>query len=367
MKIINRYIFKELLGPFSLSIAFFTFVFLMTKILEITNLIVNFRIGIGVVGRMIFFAMPYFMVFTIPMSVMLAVLLTFLRMANDNEINALKAGGVSLRQLLPPVLFFCGLGAAITAWMITVGMPWGAFATKKTVFEIAHANLNVGLKERTFIDQFDDIMLYITRLDVKQNMLHDIYIEDRRNKEIVSTIVAPKGVLMGTSDEERGVLRLFDGSVNRTRLSDRSINSIRFDTYDISLDFDNMDREEYLAAKEEIEMTFGELVDNIQHAEDKSRTSNYYNELRMELQRKLAVPVSCLVLGLLGIPLGVRAKTGKRSVGIVLGLGFFLLFYLMQSIGDVYGDKGTLSPFAAIWYPNFVMTAIMLFLFKTTR
>jgi lipopolysaccharide export system permease protein len=105
--ILNRYIFKELLSPFAINLVFFTFVFLMAQMLKITNLIVNYNVGLFSILKILLFSTPYFLMYVIPMSVMLAVLLTFLRMNGDNEIIAMKTGGISLYRMLPPVLLFC--------------------------------------------------------------------------------------------------------------------------------------------------------------------------------------------------------------------------------------------------------------------
>ena len=93
--------------PFVINLVFFTFVFLMTKILEITNLIVNYKISMFSVLFILLYSVPRFLSFVIPMSVMMAVLLTFIRLSNDKELVSLKAGGVSIYGLMPPVLVFC--------------------------------------------------------------------------------------------------------------------------------------------------------------------------------------------------------------------------------------------------------------------
>ena len=98
-----------MMPPFVINLAFFTFIFLMTKILEITNLVVNYRAGLFNVILMLIYSMPFFLVFIIPMSIMMAILLTFLRMSGDNEIVALKSGGMSMYRFLPPVFLFCPL------------------------------------------------------------------------------------------------------------------------------------------------------------------------------------------------------------------------------------------------------------------
>jgi len=114
--IINRYIFKELITPFVINLFFLTFIFLMTKILDITNLIVNYKVSLWAIVLMLMYSMPFFMGFVIPMSVMMAVLLTFLRLSSDNEIMALKAGGCHIYRLLPPVFLFAFIGWALTSF-----------------------------------------------------------------------------------------------------------------------------------------------------------------------------------------------------------------------------------------------------------
>ena len=99
--IVNRYVLTEMLAPFSINVIVFTFLFLMAELVKITNWIVNYSLSIFSVLTLIFFTMPWFLMFIIPMSVMLAVVLTFLRMSADNEIVALKSCGLSVYGLLP--------------------------------------------------------------------------------------------------------------------------------------------------------------------------------------------------------------------------------------------------------------------------
>jgi lipopolysaccharide export system permease protein len=104
--IINRYIFKDFLSPFAVNVLFFTFIFLMAELIEITNWIVNYNINLSTVLRMIFYQTPYFLIFVIPMSIMITVLLTFLRLSSENELLAIKSGGISIYALLTPVFAF---------------------------------------------------------------------------------------------------------------------------------------------------------------------------------------------------------------------------------------------------------------------
>ena len=191
--VVQRHMLGEMLPPFGISVMGLMFIFLMAQILKITKWIVNYKIGLGQVLKALGYSSPYFLSFVIPMSVMLAVLLIFLRMSSDNEITALKAAGVSLTRLLPPVLLFCFLGLTLTGVTLLWGVPWGnsSLENMKDELDLAHAD---GLiKERTFITDFFGFVLYFNALDLSQRTMEDVFIEDRSNEGFVSHIIAPPG------------------------------------------------------------------------------------------------------------------------------------------------------------------------------
>lgn len=351
--IINRYIFNEMIPPFIITIVFFSFIFLMRIILDITNMIVNYQIGISTFLLIIIYSMPYFLEFIIPMSVMIAVLLTFLRMSGDNEIVALKSCGVSIYRLLPPVLIFCMMGCMLTAVMAIYGLPWGKMSMKKLAFEVASSNLNYGIKQGQFNDSFKDIMLYINSIDKKDDSLLDVFIEDQRSSDIVSTIVAPKGTLSVNSDKMTFHLRLYNGTINQVGLEQNTAHSINFDTYDMSLDLKKVAAASAGGGpKGRKEMSLTELIDYIKNAENKD--GKYYSSL-IEFHKKFSIPFACIALGILAVPLGIQSNLTKKSAGLGFGIVFFLLYYLMLSAGVVFGEVGAYPPIIGMWVPNIVL------------
>ena len=361
--IINRYIFKKLFPPFLICIAFFTFIFLMAEMLKITDLVVNYGIGITVILKILFYTTPYFLMYVIPMATMMAVLLTFLRLSGDNEIVALKAGGVSLYRLLPPVLTFCLIGSLLSFFMAAYGFPKGRHAIKTLTFEVISSNLDIGLKERTFNDSFNGIMLYINQIDVQNRTLIDVFIEDKRNENIVSTVIAPRGRLFSEPDNLVFHLRLYDGVINQVGLDSHSVHSVSFDSYDIRLD---MKKAAAVGAqKGHKEMGISELRHLLKGLPDKNE---YYYKVMMVLQKKFSIPTACFALGILAVPLGIQSRRTKRSSGLVLGLAFFLLYYILLSLGIVFGETGAYPPVLAMWMPNLVIGMLgIFFLVKTAN
>jgi lipopolysaccharide export system permease protein len=351
-KIIYRYIFKEMLPPFGINLIFFSFIFLMTQIIQIMNLVVNHRVGLSVVGWMILYTLPFFMEFIIPMSVMMSVLLTFLRLSGDNEILALKNGGLSIYDLLPPVMLFCLVGALLTASMALYGLPWGRMSIKKLTAQVASTNLDIGIKERTFIDSFKGVMLYVNKIDPNTRTLSDVFIEDQRTQDAIITVVAPKGQMESNPDTHQFLLRLYEGTINQVDVKSRSVNTVQFATYDIHLDT----RQALAAAvalgpKHPEEMSLSEIRQYLTESTEKN--SKYYLTL-LEFHKKFSLPFACIALGLLAVPLGIQSRSSRRSFGISLGIFFFLMYYMLLSAGWVFGEAGIYPPLLGMWVPNLV-------------
>ncbi len=359
--LIHRYLFTELVPPFAINLAFFTFIFLTSRILDITNLVVNHGVGLLQVLLVIVYTIPYFMVFVIPMAVMMAVLLTFLRLSGDNEIMALKAGGVNVTALLPPVVVFCLLGGLLTAFMSIYGQPWGRSSAKQLVVRIAASSIDIGLKERQFNDTFDGIVLYVSQVDTQTRTLRDVFIENQQDDKLASTVVAPRGQLLRAADGLTWRLRLFDGTIHQVDLQEFRANAIRFDTYDLTLSLVQMLEPQKRPSKHRREMNLAELRQYIREHQA-ARDAGYFNAL-MRFHKMFSIPFACLVLGFLAMPLGMQAKRVSKSYGLGLGLVFFMLYYMLLSAGSVFGESGRLPPIAAVWMPNLVMAAVGVFLF----
>ncbi len=357
--IINRYLLKEMSLPFVINLAFFTAVFLMTKMLEITNLIVNYQVSLFSVILMLVYSMPFLLEFIIPMSVMMAVLLTFLRMSSDNEIIALKSGGMSMYALLPPVFIFCLMGCLLAGGITFWGLPWGNRSFNTLMLKVAETSIDAGLKERTFNDSFDGVMLYVNKVDIKKRELNDVFIDIEGDSGATSTIVAPKGVLFKEPGKPVFHLRLENGVINQTDFQKRTVHSINFDTYSKIL---NLKKEFTEVAKiNDIEvMSFTDLKQYIHSADSKG--TRYYSAL-MKYYEKFSIPLACFALGILAIPLGLQSRTDRRSLGVVIGLILFLFYFGLLIIGWSFGESGMYPPIIGMWMPNILSAAIGIYLF----
>jgi len=361
--VINRYLFMEMIPSFFISISFFTFIFIMAQLLKIINLIVNYGISIPVVFLMLIYLIPSSLIYVIPISVLLTVLLTFLRLSSDNEIIALKSVGVSIYQIFIPVLIFCAIGFSMTVFMTMYGSPIGRFSLKKLSQNVIMSHIDIALKERVFNDNFEDVVLYINKIDFKENKLQDVFIEDKSNKGLVMTIVAPKGKIVRGADKTAKQFRLYNGIVNQVTIADRLVNTTKFDTYDFSLDVEKAGFSKGKIRKGKSTMFNSELRQYLKEKEETNQKNKRYYRALMEHYKRFSIPFSCFIFGLLALPLGVQSMSIGRSFGLLFGMLSFMFYYLILSIGSVFGVTGAYPPIIGMWAPDIIIGGIGLYIF----
>jgi lipopolysaccharide export system permease protein len=359
--IINRYVFRELVPPFLLNLFFLSLIFLLAQILEITNLVVNYKVSLKSVFLLILYSMPDFLKFTIPMSVMMAVLLTFLRMASDKEVIAIKAGGGSIYHLLFPTFTFCLIGFSATYFLSVYGLSWSKESYRKIVSDIATQGVDAAIKERVFNDAIKDVVFYVNKVDVKHKMLYDVFIEDTRDGKNKSTVIAPKGKRYVNPELENAfIMRLFNGTIFSVNAEQRSVNTIKFDTYDVVIPLESSQIKAKTPGKGKDEMSTDDLKAFIA---DRSNSREQRDAAIMELQEKYSIPFACFTLGILAMGLGLKSAFSKTTSGLGLGLVCFLVYYALMGFGWSGGKSGIFPPVIGMWMPNIIMGVVGIFVF----
>ena len=358
--IINRYIFKDFIPHFVINIVFLVFVFLMARILKIVNMVINYDVGLWHIFQVIIYLIPWMLVFIFPISTMLSILLTFIRMSGDNEVIALRAGGRSVYSLLVPVFCFCIITAGLTFGMAFYGTPWARLALKKLTYQVAVSSLNAGLKERVFNTNFEGITLYVNHIDITTKKLVDVFIEDRRTRDLVNTIVAPRGYLLSTQNNATGLVRLLDGTINQVNLKNWSVNSLKFGSYDFKLELPSPKVIKKGERKNHVEMYPSDFKSFFQNSKQKDKL---YYSLLTKYHNRFAIAFSCISLGLLAVPLGVLSRSLKGTFGVVLGVMFLILYNSLMSAGKMLCETGNYPSSIVMWIQNVVILLFTVYLF----
>ena len=361
-KIISRYIFREIAFPFFLILFVLTFVLLMGKILQIMDLMVNKGISVLDILHLVLLIMPSFLMFTIPIALLVSILIAMGTFSADNEITALKAAGVSLLQIYYPVAVASLLTFICTIVIGYYLVPQSNFATKKLLFELATQNASIGIKEKVFNSDFKDLLVYADKIPANGEYMEGVIISDKRSTEEQNTIIARKAFLVADTKRMIVKLRLENGSIHTVSPDLKNYRKVDFRIYDLILDLSTTlatYSEEY---KSSTEMTLTELLERMKKP---GLDGSAIRELAIEVHKKFSIPLSCIFFGLLALPLGITSHRAVKSRGFAVGIIIVAAYYLLRIGGEALAETGRLSPAVGVWTPNviFAIVGVLLFYF----
>ena len=353
MTLTDRGILKEMTVAFLLGLMAFTFVLLTNKMLRLIELIVSKGVGILTVLQLFLYILPYSLVVTIPMSTLLATLATFTRLAGDGEILALQSAGVSVSRLARPAVGFglvaSALTLVITAWML----PVSYHAFTNLVFQMARRQVAVGLQEGIFNSEFEGLILYAEKLDPKTAKLEGIFLVDNRDPGERRVIVARNGQFTSDPQNLRMELNLSQGSIH---LSAAELTGhyrlLTFAQYNLTLDAGRTLPSPVQRPLGEKELTLAELRQRA--AELRAQGRNYHPPL-VEFHKKLAIPFSCVLFTVVGVPLGSRFRKGGRGLSLAISVACALGYYMLIVGGEGLADRGLMPEALAMWLPNLLI------------
>jgi lipopolysaccharide export system permease protein len=360
-KIIYRYILREISYPFLMILFVMTFVLIMGKLLQLMDLMVNKGVSFYDILKLFFLLFPSFLIFTIPISLLISILIGLGRLSSDNEITIFKASGVSLYQMLYPVAFAALIAFVLTTVTTFYLVPQSKFATKNLLFAVAKKKASVGIREKVFNDDFKGILLYAESIPVHGGYMEGVIISDTRIIKEPSTIIAKKAYLVSDPKLMTITLRLENGSTHIVDPKMKNYRKMDFRFYDVNLDSESSVAEEHkLKTKSSSELTIWEISEKLKSS---GLDKNVLRELAVEMNKNVALPISCIVMGILGIPLGIRSHRAVRSRGFTIGLIIVLIYYFLILGGETLTETSGLPPFVGIWAPNFIFGILAVYLF----
>lgn len=357
--LLYTYLATEVLAPFFASLIILCGILFLGRLIPILDVILDFGIGFADFIRLCAYIFPKLLLFAVPMASLIGVIIGFGRLVSDNEIIALKAGGIGLFRMLPPVLMIAVATAGLTAFTSTQLIPAGSSAARQLLFHLAKEKIDQGLREKQFSENLGSLVIYVDRVDPESKEWHGVYVSDLRNPQTPVTIIARSGSLTARLDKMEIALTLANGSLHRA--PNQRSQTILFDRYNVTVPL------------QEPTTVLGESADAI------DRTTLGQKELlatakrigpetpqgiglRVEFHKRLALAAGCFILTLLGLPLALFTRHGRRPLGLPLGLGFFILYYVSLTGATGVCEANTLPIGPMIWLPNLIF-AMMTFFF----
>ncbi|MCW5963697.1 MAG: LptF/LptG family permease [Bryobacterales bacterium] len=362
MRILSRYVLIECMRGTILGIILFTFVLFLRNIGKLFEPMVRGSASLGDVAYLFLLVLPPALTFTIPLGVLVGVMIGLSRMASDGEITAMRANGISARLLLRPVLLFAGLATAFTGLGTTYLTPVAIEETYRILNRLVADQLTAEIQPRIFEEQFPGMILYVG--DVVPGPLvvwRNVFIADIRPPEEREgpepqqrgdgprITVARETIAVPDILQNRIQLALVDGTTHEPGQQPNEYFNTAFPRGDQVLE---ARPPQELRAKAFSEMRMGDLA----------RELDASVEARIEWHQRLALPFACILLCLLGLPLGVSTRRGGKSAAVVITVALAFLYYvgLVSAVG--LARQGTLPTALAMWMPNAVFGLGGLFL-----
>jgi len=355
-----RYIINEIWPTFLASLFVFIFIMVAARMLSITELIVTRGVRVTQVIGMVVYLLPDILTFALPAVTLMSVVVAFLRLSVDSEIIALKSSGISLYQMLPPVVafsflvFFIGLAISIFA------APWGNRAFKDLIFKIAETRADIGIKERVFCEPFDNLVLYVNNFSRRERVLKDVFVVDRRDKNVTNTIVAEEGRIIMRPDERIITIYFVKGTIFVVDKNLSAARTIKFNTYGLNIGLKDVMANLASRRKAPHELSMGSLIEQLKKV---PKGEMRYNRMMRELLEKGSIPLAVLFMGIIGVALGAQIRARGRSAGIGVSLAVFSAYYICLMVMRSICSSGGMSPVIGVWIPDvFLIISIVYFL-----
>ncbi|MGQ9632001.1 MAG: LptF/LptG family permease [bacterium] len=361
MRILSRYMVKQLIPPFFFGLGVFTLIFLADQFIRLAELIFTKGVDAWMATQLILLFIPSILALTIPMAVLLAVVTTFGRMSSDNEITAVYSSGVSAVRLFIPVIIVALLVSAFLVYFYDQVLPRGNYEAKKVFYKIVRTQARALIRRGIFSEMPGNLLIYIKNLDDKTGLMKDVIILqfDKQRKE-PRVIVADEGVLVQDDVKLVSTLKLSNGMIHQIDAVDRSkYDEIIFKEYELAIDISDLINRATGGgvSRGTREKTIREIAEDIEKklARNETRRIDYY---RVELYKRISYPFAALAFALIGAPLGVQARRSGRNVGYAITVVLITIYYALIVLGEQLGSDGVIRPIVAVWIGNIVFAGL---------
>lgn len=371
MRILSRAIFWEVLTSATLGTFLFIFVLFLRTIERLSALLVKMSAPPAVIAKLLLYALPSTIPFALPLGVLVGILIGLSRMSADSEITAMRASGIASTTVVRPVLLFSFFALVVTALASLWLTPLSLHLESKVARNYAAAQLTGAIESRIFNEQFPNTVLYVGNVNTalnKQITWRQVFIADVTPPEELQQqgkdrgegpriIVAEEATPHADPANNRVIL---DMKGVRTTERDKEGKVITTAAATQIQSLQAQKPEELQLNKTVQEMDTGPLYKRVYRQRNLSHED--YVEAAIEFHQRFALPLACVLLALLGIPLGISSRKGGKSAAFVLTVLLAFLYYLGYITLIGLAHKGNLPVPAAVWTPDAVFCVVGLLL-----
>ena len=358
VRILDKYIFREVCKAFLFGICAFSAVFIGSGTLfKIAKYITDYGASLSAVVKVFVFGLPNVIMWTFPMSMLLATLLTFGRLSSSSEITAMKSCGIGFFRIAMPAILLGFLVSIVAILFNEHVVPWANTAYRNVVYYEIQGNSGAKSQDHIILKDIKDgqiqRLLYARRYDADSQSLQSITLQEFDGAGKVSHVenaeyaeftgkewVMHNGMLYDISDGE-------------------SEHTLRFNTQ--VLPINASPRQIVREQKNPEELTMKELKAQIRIMKTQYVDTS---KLETELYQRITVPMASLIFALVGVPLGLQPTRNSSSAGFAMSVIIIFFYYALMTMANAIGRSGALSPMLAVWIPNIVGLIAGIFLIR---
>ncbi|HAI85778.1 MAG TPA: hypothetical protein DCL63_02165 [Firmicutes bacterium] len=342
MRILDRYVVREFMGPFFLSISAFIIIVLSGQLFMLVDFIIQKKVPLLAVVRMLLYSLPGIVVQVLPIAVLFAVLISLGRLGRDSELSTIRASGVPFTRIVLPLIIVGAVVSAVGFWLGETVVPWASHKSETIVREIILKDFLPSIEQDIFFTAPGGRHFYVGEVDKDLGTMERVMVYETEHGSFPRIVSARRGRV------GQGTWTLENGSIHELDADGHVRMSMSFDRLEITMD---STMEQFASSqKTPQEMTRKELKSHIDLFE---KSGIRVEGLRVEYHLKLAQPVAALVFAVIGAPLVVRSpRHGGGYFGIVAAAVLSFAYFVVQAVARSVGMKGAIHPVTAVWLPN---------------
>ena len=349
MRILDRYIVREIFRHAFLGLVVFTFVFFVPQLVRLMALFVRHTGSGAQILKLFLCIFPGVFTFTLPMAVLIGVLLGLGRMSADSEIIALTALGIGRRRILLPVgvLALAGTLAtlAMTLWLGPISLH--TFRTLEA--DLIASQVSFQVQPRVFDERFPKLVLYINDLSASGTQWHGVFLAQAGGENGSNITLAENAIVIAEPKLGKLELHLQGGSTHEFERSDPDHYSVTaFGQSDWPIEVTGLVPSQPRQLSNPERSVRDLLGDN----------GSGWREARVELHRRLAFPAACLAFALIAVPLGAQPRRGGRAAGSLIAVVLIAGYYLLFIMGAGLARQGTVTPATGLWIADALLVVV---------
>jgi len=358
LKIIDRYILREVISSFLFGAFTFLSIFLVDILMELIDYIISKGIPVDTTIKLFLYALPAVLVLVIPMALLFSVLIALSRLTSDNEIIAMKAGGIHFYRIVVSLIWVSLIMTGLTILLNEVLVPNSNFLRRELYRKVILKRPLPKIAENVFFEGGKNRMFYVRKYEKSTDRMKNITVFEQAGRNKYPNIIE---ATYGNWENYswcfyNGVIREFTSSGLEKYFGRYKKMVMPTDT---SYEGDSGS---YTTPRE---MSFRQLLQKI---DENRRAGIDVINMQIELWNKTAIPFASCIFVLIGAPLAV---TSKRSSGGSVGMGISIIiifvYYIIMSAGRALGEGRMMNPFLAAWLPNIIMGALGMLLIYVRR